>query len=84
MKENHDLLTEWEINPPLATPRALLSHVKTAKVGQPGEHKLKGMQDKTSSRHSKSLLIPNESSPGLLIFLTIHQKVRGTGFKTGC
>lgn len=38
MKENHDLLREREINPPLATPRALLSHVKTAKVGQPGEH----------------------------------------------
>lgn len=38
VKESHDLLTEWEINPPLATPQAMLSHVKTVKVGQPGEH----------------------------------------------
>lgn len=38
VKENHDLFTEWEINPPLPKPQGSLSHVKTVQVCQPGEH----------------------------------------------
>lgn len=43
VKENHDLLTEWEINPPLATPQALLSHVKQSKWVSLGNTQIKGI-----------------------------------------